>query len=60
MSDNENPALPEIVEERDRTIIRFGKTEIVQTADFIRIQAWCKNHLDFDVADDLRRRVGTY
>lgn len=55
MEQTGSPALPEIVEERDRTIIRFGKTEIIQTTDFIRIQARCKSHLDFDVADDLSR-----
>ena len=38
-----NPALPEIQEERDRTVIRFGKTEIVQTADSIQIQARCRS-----------------
>lgn len=34
----ENHTLSEVVEECDKTIIRFGKTEIVQTADWITIQ----------------------
>lgn len=38
MSDGtKNPDLPEIIEERDRVTVRFGETELIQTADSIKI-----------------------
>ena len=38
MSDGQKgPAPPEILEERDRTILRFGSTEVIQTKDSITL-----------------------
>lgn len=52
MSDNENPALPEIVEERDRFVTKVGNIEIVQTADSITIQERCRSRLNSELVAD--------
>lgn len=42
--DIKNPAPPEILEERDRMIIRYGNTEVIQTKKGIKIQVRSRNH----------------
>lgn len=46
------PALPQIMEERDRVTIRFGETEVIHTAAGIKIQAQYRNHPGFGSTDD--------
>lgn len=50
-----NPAFPQIIEGRDKMTIRFGKTEVVQTAEAIKIRVRCKSRPGFGVADDLNK-----
>lgn len=48
----EKPALPEIIEERDRLITRVGNSEVVQTKEGITLQARCTNRPNFSSEGD--------
>lgn len=50
--EKETPALPEIIEGRDKLVVRIGDSEVVQTKDCITIRVQCKNRPDFGLRGD--------
>lgn len=55
MDDKQSPALPEILEERDRIITRVGNSEIVMTKDSITIQERYKSRPGSSSEDNSKR-----
>ena len=54
MQGKENPAPPEIRMERDRMVVLFGNTELIQTAESITCRMVNRCHQDSEQADGLR------